>query len=200
MPTIFRRVRHGLWRLYRRPLAVVVLAVGLAGATFVVLGGAERDEQPTMAVVVAAGDVAAGSPISSSDLRVEQRVVDEVPPDAATGDVIGRVAAADLLAGEAIAERRLAPAGLGPVPALLGPNSVGVTMPIEGTPPGMAVGDRLELLAVDALDAARPLARGDVIALDDRSVTVAVPAERGPEVVRSLTSGALVPIIVGSPR
>ncbi|MEO1062779.1 MAG: SAF domain-containing protein [Actinomycetota bacterium] len=197
MSTFLRRCRHALWRLYRRPLLFSVAAIALGAATFLTTG-ALADRAPTAAVIVATRDVAAGSPIGPDDVRLEHRPVDGVPSDALDEVPSGRVALVGLAAEEVVLDRRLAPGGVGPVSSLLPTDASGVSLPAGSLPAGIAVGDRVDLLLVvpgstETISAAAP-----IIGIDERTVTVAVPAAGAPAVVEALTLGQLVAVLAPS--
>ena len=197
MPTFLRRVRHGVWRLYRRPLLFSVAALALGAVTFVSVDGAVA-ARPTAAVAVAVRDIAAGIPITADDVRTEHRPVDQLPVDALTEVPAGRVPVVSVVAGEALLDRRLAPGGVGPVAALVPPDAAGVALPAGSGPVGVVVGDRLDLFVVVPGSTGVVSTAAPVIGVDERTVTVAVPAASAAEVVEAVTVGQLVAVLAPS--
>ncbi len=197
MSTFLRRCRHGLWRLYRRPLLFSVAAIAVGATTFATAGGV-GGAGPTTSVLVLTRDVSAGTPLVADDVRLVDRTISDVPPDALTEMAPGRVALVDLAEGEAVLDRRLAPGGIGPVAALLPPGASGVTLPTGGLPVGLVVGDRLDLFAVVPGSTTTLATAVPVIGIDERSVTVAVPSEAAGRVVEATTLGQLVAVLAPS--
>jgi Flp pilus assembly protein CpaB len=195
--TFLRRCRHGLWRLYRRPLLFSAATVALGAATFVTAGGA-GGAGPTTPVAVLTRDVVAGVVVGSDDVRIVHRPVADVPSDALTEAPSGRVALVGLVAGEVLLDRRLSPGGIGPIAALLPPNASGVTLPAASLPAGVAVGDRLDLLVVVPGTTTTISEAAPIIGIDERSVTVAVPAAGAPAIVEAVTLGQLVAVLAPS--
>lgn len=196
MPTLLRRVRHGLWRLYRRPLAIGLASTVLV--TLAVVGLAGRDHAVTTEVLVARRDVPAGVPLSSDDVTMQPRPADDLPVDAVTGEALGRTSLVGLAAGEVVLERRLAPGGIGAVASLVAPGAVGVWLPPAGITTELAVGDRLDLLVLAPTGTDTAVVGAPVIGVDDQGVTVAVPETIAPNVVEAVVAGVLVPVVAPS--
>lgn len=197
MSTFLRRVRHGLWRLYRRPLLFSIAAIALGAGTFVALDGA-GEVGPTTVVLVVERDIGAGTAVTTEDVRLVDRPVADLPPDALTEVSPGRVALVDLAAGEAVLDRRLSPGGIGPVAALLPPGASGVALPAAGLPDGVVIGDRLDLFVIVPGSTSTLATEVPVIGLDERSVTVAVPTAGAASVVEATTLGQLVAVLAPS--
>ena len=197
MSTFLRLCRHGLWRLYRRPLLFSVTAIALGAVTFVSAGGT-GGTGPTSSVLVLEADVAAGTALTTDDVRLGERPAADLPTDSLTELTPGRVALVDLAAGEVVLDRRLAPGGIGPVAALLPPGASGVTLPTAGLPSGVVVGDRLDLVAVVPGSTSTLASAVPVIGIDERSVTVAVPTDGAASVVEATMLGQLVAVLAPS--
>jgi pilus assembly protein CpaB len=168
--------------LFRRKLprsSFVLLAVSVAcalAAAVVMRAYARRldvlrpDGGPPVAVVAAVGDVARGAVLTEERLEVIT-VPSRFAPPGAMRDVAlatGRIAIADIAAGEIVTELRLAGAGSGPTASLVPPGMRAVQVQVAsavGVEPGDLVdviatfggggahtevaGDGLEVLAVD---------------------------------------------------
>ncbi len=143
-------IAAGARRMTRRHRRL--LAAAAAAASIAALGLALQPPQPpTRAVVVAAGDLPTGITLAPADLEVAA-VPGGVLPDTtftAAHQVVGRVLAAPLAAGEAVGGHRLTPAPVWSLPP--------GTMPL---PVRFADGSAAGLLTagqhVDVLAAGRP--------------------------------------------
>lgn len=102
----------------------------------------------TRPVVVAAADLAAGTVLTSSQLRLDRWPPDAVPAGAAPspGDLTGRVLAAPLRRGEPITDVRLVGPGL---TALLAPGQVAAPLRLTDLAVAglVSAGDRVDVLA-----------------------------------------------------
>lgn len=201
-----------LLALRRRPrLWWLVAAVAAAGAGALVVGAVDRAEAARRAwgeavpVVVVQRARAAGETLASGDVAVEDRPAAVVPDGALRELEPGAVLRADVVAGEVLVAERLAGAGTsGPV-ARMPPGTRAVAVPAEpGMVPPVQPGDHVDVLAVTALDASGTGARGQVlvsraliVAVDERTVTVAVPERDAPRVASALAVGAVVLALAG---
>lgn len=171
-PTVRGR-RRRLRLRPRRPIPFWIAAIALtaltastvARATGAAAAARERWGE-RIEVVVATADHEPGD-LVRSELRLLPAAV--VPAGARSTPLDGEVAAAWIAAGEIVLERRLAPAGLSTVAALLPPGTRGVAVPIGLAPLPVEVGDRVDVhgstrLATDAL----------VVAVNEEAITVAV--------------------------
>jgi hypothetical protein len=167
-----------------------VLAAGLAAACVLVLGSVVRPPpDPVVRVVVASVDIAPGTVLSGSHLRLAEVPVEGRQPGALTGvdAAVGRRVGSGLALGETLTSRRLVPRG--PVdgldpgrvalhvvasdPAsvdLLAPGASARVYPAGG---GEVLARAAEVLATDppatdegVLSSGAPAARGVVLALD----------------------------------
>jgi Flp pilus assembly protein CpaB len=107
------------------------------------------DVGPPVAIVVAATDLVRGVTLTEGMLTQRDVPASLEPPGAVPGieGLVGRVLAADLAAGEAVTETRLAGSRAGPVAGLVPEGSVGMVVP-SGLPGGaVTAGDRITLFA-----------------------------------------------------
>jgi pilus assembly protein CpaB len=176
--------------LLRRTAAALlaVLAVVLAAASY--LHGHER----TVAVLVAARDVPAGTTLAGEDVRVRELPLAYVPTGAVheVSGAVGHVLAGSARSGEPITDVRL----VGTENTLLStgdPNSVAV--PVRLTDPAVA-----ELLRpgshVDVVSVEPPLLAADAVVVTVRPATT--PADRGRLVVVALPRQAATKVAVAS--
>jgi Flp pilus assembly protein CpaB len=179
-------------------VAVAAAAVALEGSRIGAEAAAERDAWgTTVEVVVVRRAVDAGDAITGGDVAVEPWPEAIVPEGALRSLPPGAVASAALLPGEAVLAARVAPAGSGPVAALVPTGWRAVAVPTSasgfGTPaPPLEVGDRVDLLAPD------PVATGAVVvAVDDAAVTVAVPADDAPALAEALAATVVTVVLRG---
>lgn len=153
-------------------------------------------------VVVATADLDPGAVIGPDDVRLDRWPAAVVAPGAVTEPPVGRTVVAPILAGEAVAARRLAPEGLGAVAALLPDGARAVAIPTGGgyglDVPPVAVGDRVDVLAT-ADGPAAVLARAAlVVHVGETATTVAVPETDLPAVTEALTRGTVALALVGA--
>jgi Flp pilus assembly protein CpaB len=155
LPSLSRplsRVRRRLLA-HRRLLAGLLTAAAVAAGIRTVAPAAPE----TVAMTVAAHDLAAGATVSQTDLATAH-VPPEAVPDGAVGDAAGAVLAAAVRRGEPITDARL----VGPSLTLAHPGLV--ALPIRLPDGAMAEllqpGDRIDLYAVDPTDSATGSATG----------------------------------------
>lgn len=197
-------------RLPGRPalfwLAAVVLAAvtGLTVARFLASAQAEAERwgqlRPTL---VAVADLEPGAVLGPGDAQIERRPAALVPPGALGDRAEGQVVAAPIHRGEAVLAARLAPAGLSPTAAVLGPGRVGIAVP---TGPGglpLEPGDVVDVLVTVDPDTAGegeptfPVARSATVAsIGEEAVTLAVAEEEASRVAFALTAG-MVTLVLG---
>lgn len=125
-----------------------------AGATLLLRGHLVRLEARTAAagpgvpVVVTEIGLARGTVLEATALSVGSMPDAYRPPGALTSiaQAVGRMLAADVVAGEALTATRLAAVG-GPVAALVPPGLRAVPVPVAAPPGLLAPGDRVDVLA-----------------------------------------------------
>ncbi|TQJ09079.1 SAF domain-containing protein [Lapillicoccus jejuensis] len=145
-PVLTARGREGRWRRdrARRVLAALLVAV----AAGVVVEQIRPHPAPVGdLVVVAARDVTAGTRLADGDVRLERRPVGQHPVTAltTTADVVGRVAAGTVDAGEVWTPGRLAGPGL--LAGTTGRVAVAVPLPTDPGTVGVVAGGTVDLLA-----------------------------------------------------
>jgi Flp pilus assembly protein CpaB len=165
----------------------------------------------TELVAVAAVDLGPGDVFGPGDATVEQWPV-AVVPDGALGEVpVGRVVTAPVVAGEAVVERRLAPAGLSGVAALVPEGHRAIAVPSSvggfgsGAPP-LEPGDRVDVLATfDVTDGGSPPTAPvaeQVLVVDvdgeGGTVTVAVPTGAAPRVAFAVARATVTLALAGA--
>ena len=191
----------------RRPIVYWVLVAGAAALTaaFIVdrtaaADGARQRWGDRRPVVVATVDLAPGLVLGDDNTRTEAWPVALLPDDALRSLPAGAVVAEPIGAGEPVRRRRIGRAGAGPVAALLPIGTRGVTVPVGDAPPPVSPGDRVDVVAAGlASDGSLVAADALVVAVDERSVVVAVRAAELPAVAGALVGGTVVMAISGDP-
>lgn len=209
-----RRHRPHLALLLRRdPRAwwavVLTVAIGLGAAAASLVARAEdvrREWGTTVEVLVARRSLAAGQPVRSRDVELVARPVALVPTSAVRSLPQGAVARAAVAAGEVIVAERLAPVGLRGVAAMLPAGTRAMAVPVEpGSTPPLTPGDRVEVIVALPPESAGSGAPGFallsdalVVAVDEASVTVAVPRASAPRLAVALGLGAVSLALIGA--
>jgi Flp pilus assembly protein CpaB len=191
----------------RRPLVhwlLIGLAAVLTGAfVYSRAAGAEDARHrwgTARPVVVAVHDLAAGHRIVPGDVRRRSWPAALLPSGALSSLEEGAVVAAPVVAGEPVLRNRLGRARAGPVAAALSPGRRAVTIPVGDTPPSVAAGDQVDLVAAGSAPAAQVVAHGaSVMAVDERAVVVAVTTDELPAVAGGLVDGTVVVAVSGDP-
>ncbi len=201
--TLARTVRRTWRRLrYRRipywtvvGIAVVVAAISW-NATVHSAEQALAVWGTTTRVPVATARVEPGETVTGS-------VVDwrEMPLGVVAGqpslEPTGRIATDLILAGEVVAEERLAEPGASGTSSLVPTGARGIAVPVDDTLPPVEVGDRVELLAgtgagTDAGAVAHTATTtGVVVAVSEDTITVAVRAADAGPVAAAVSLGAV---------
>jgi Flp pilus assembly protein CpaB len=181
------------------------LAGGLALLAFTIVRGqvaraegAQRAIGPTVAVVVAARDLAAGSVLTAGDLRLDDIPAVFLPPRAVTSldAAVGFVSLGPVSEGEALAATRL---GTSAYATSVTPGNVAITVGFATVPAGFSTADRVDAYATYA--GARPyttLVGEDlhVLAIGQTSTSVSGPTSTDvtldvdPETARQLLQAA----------
>lgn len=191
LPSLFGPGRRQAWRrrVLRRLSAGVLLALALAVAL------AQRAPEPTVPVLVARGEVAAGAIVGEGDVEVEPRPRSTVPEGAldSTEAVLGRVATVGLTPGEV-----LTPARVLAREESAGPGRRLVTVPLLGSARSVAVGDRVDVyrpgrgepVAEGARVVAIPTSSDDLAAVPEPTAVLALPVDAAGDVVTALGEDA----------
>jgi pilus assembly protein CpaB len=203
------RARRALARPVVRRAAVAVLAIATALTVLAVVNaaGAARDRWGhSRPVVVATRDLAPGEVVDPSAVETRDLPEGVLTDGALAATPEGAVVRQPILAGEPVAERRLAPNGLTGAAALVPPGERAVAVPLgpAGAPP-LVVGDLVDVVAVlpAGLDAgteppAFPLVeRAAVVDVTDQAISVAVPEADAPRVAWALSNGSVVLALAG---
>lgn len=209
MPTPPRTVlvARARWWIRRRRvvplLALATVALGSGVAVAGALDGAERAAAswgPRLPTVVARHDLAPGDELGADDVALDDRPPAARPAGATDNGaaVVGRTVTAPVLAGEAVVDTRLAPAGLSGPAARVGPGRRAVTVPApRGAATPVRVGDRVDLVTVtDGAIVARAATVVDTG--DEGALTVAVARDEVAAVARALGAGEVLPALVGA--
>lgn len=125
---------------------------------------------PTVPVLTAAHDLAAGAVLGDSDLRTLEFAPDSVP-DGLMSDAVGRTLAAPVRAGEPITDVRLVGQDLARAHPELA--TMPVRLPDAGQLSLLSVGDRIDLVATDAQ-------RGDTVVVTSGALVLALPRADDP--------------------
>ncbi len=219
-----RRLRRRwtpLWLRRHRGLYWVV-ALGVAGLSAHTLATALARAEDARAqwgtsrtVVVARRRLDVGAVVRAGDVTTASWPSALVPRGAVDDvDAIeGRTVVDAIQADEAVRTERLAPDGLRGVAALIPAGWRALAVPAGSAPLTLSVGDRVDLDAAVADAIAGPssstssssispafvvAANALVVAVDDRSVTVAVPADDAPRVALGIATGSVVPALRSS--
>lgn len=208
MGTPLHRLGHGRGLRWAATLVLAVVAGTLAAATVQRAEQARQGYGTTRAVPVASRDLAVGAEITEADLTWTDRPTATVA-DGVADEPVGRVVTEPIARGEVVLGRRLSGGGSGGAAALVAPGRRALAVPLEVTPPGLAIGDRVEAYATGTsggslADLARSQGSGArrvardalVVALDDRSVTVSVAGADAPGLAAALLDGALLLALV----
>jgi len=199
-------LRRRVLVFHRRALHWAVVAA-LALATAVLVGGtlqragAARDAWGTgTPTVVVSRDLPAGHTIGAADMEVLDLPAAARPADALTEAPLGAAVTRAVFAGEPLVAGRVGLDGAGPVAAVVPEGHRGIALPLAEATPALELGDRVELRAVllDELGFGRAdlLGAGEVIAVSDTALTVAVPAAEVGAVVEGLVAGQVVPVVM----
>ena len=191
----------------RRPIVYWLLVAGAAALTAAFIlhrtAAADRareqwgDRRP---VVVATADLVPGQVLGDGDTRTEAWPAALLPDDALASAPAGAVVAQPIGAGEPVRRRRIGRAGTGPVAALLPTGTRGVTLPVGDAPPPVSPGDRVDLVATDLVaDSSLVAADALVVAVEERSVVVAVRSAELPMVAAALVNATVLVAINGDP-
>jgi Flp pilus assembly protein CpaB len=206
-----RRRRVPRW-IRRHRWLYWVGSIALAGITaHAISSAAGRAEAARAAwgearpVLVARHRLDVGDVLDAEDVATDSWPAAVVPRGAVTaaGDAAGRTVVEVIEPGEAVLAGRLAPEGLQGVAALVPAGWRALAMPTGPAALPLSVGDHVDLVAAvdgtsDDSSQSPSFVLADnalVVALDDKSVTVAVPAQDAPRVALGIVSGSVVPAL-----
>lgn len=191
----------------RRPIVYWMLVVAAAALTaaFIVdrtaaADGAREQWGERRPVVVATADLVPGQVLGDGDTTIAAWPVALLPDDTLASVPAGAVVAQPIGAGEPVRRRRIGRTGAGPVAALLPIGTRGVTVAVGDAPPPVSPGDRVDLVTAGlASNGSLVAADALVVAVDERSVVVAVRVAELPAVATALVDGTVVVAISGDP-
>ena len=214
----------------RRARRVVVVAVVLLTCLvfvtqFRAMDAARQRWTDTRVVAVARRDLPPGQVVEGDSVELQEVVSAAVAPAALDEVPVGSVVRYPVAAGEALVGSRLAPEGLTGIAALVPDGERAVALPVgPAARPPLQVGDRVDVLAVLALDvpltevepeppvegteeeeeggdttgSVMPLVeRAVVVDVAEEAVTVAVPSAMASAVAQVVTQGAVVLTLTG---
>jgi Flp pilus assembly protein CpaB len=207
------------WPRTTKIFAVLAVACGLAAFAITRGYAAQVDALrpavgPWAPVVEAARGVSRGSVLGANDVALAA-VPEAFAPSVAlrtTADALGRVALVDLAAGEIVTATRVSAGGTGPLASLVPPGLRAVSVPIATPVPGLAAGDRVDVIAsvggggsyadtvAEGLEVLRP-ADADTSSLgDDAGAVVMLLADpaTAERLARSATFGSLSLTVIGT--
>ncbi len=121
-------------------VALVSAASGRAERTLAGYG-------PLRRVPVARHDLERGHVLAGDDIEWRDLPPAAVPSDVVAGSPVGHTVVDRLARGEVIGELRIAPAGLSPLAATVGPGQRALAVPRPAGGLHLAVGDRVDVIA-----------------------------------------------------
>ncbi len=202
------------WRGRRSLLIRWAATAGLVAASVALVtaasGRAERLEAAygsRRRVPVARHDLAVGHVLDADDIEWRDLPPAGVPSDVVAGSPVGHTVVDRVARGEVIGDLRIAPGGLSPLAAAVGPGQRAVALPHPDGGLALAVGDRVDILAgrrmagdlTDAPDqGASVVARAvPVLAVGAGDVVVAVRDSDAPVVADAVSQATPVLALVG---
>ncbi|HEY8543645.1 MAG TPA: SAF domain-containing protein [Acidimicrobiales bacterium] len=134
-------------------VALALLTAAVVAGQVRAVEAARRRWDETRVVAVARRDLAPGEVVSADTVEQREVVAASVAPAALEEVPLGSVVRHPVASGEPLVPARLAPEGLTGLAALVPAGERAVAVPVgpAGRPP-LAVGDRVDVLAVTALD------------------------------------------------
>lgn len=185
--------------------AVAATVTGLTVARAVERADAAAETSERRPVLVVAAPVPPGGRLDDTNTTIAQRARADLPDGAITAVPVGAIAVDALVPGEVVVASRLAPAGLSPAAALLPAGTRGVAVPVGTTAMPLAVGDRVDVVAMLPFDLAGPdgaaavvAAGAPVVQVGEESVVVAVPEAEVPALARALAEGSVQLVLRGA--
>ncbi|MET0727107.1 MAG: SAF domain-containing protein [Acidimicrobiales bacterium] len=194
-------------RLWWALVGCVALTAGWGAST--VVASAERTRAAwgrSATVLVVERGLQAGDPIGPGDVSSVPRPQGTVPDGAVAALPDGAVARIELVPGEVLLDRRIAPLGLRGIAAALPIGTRAVAIPAEpGLVPPLMVGDRVDVLVAVAPEAAGAGPPGFtvaedalVVAVDEAAVTIAVARAEAPRIAVALGQAAVMLALIGA--
>jgi Flp pilus assembly protein CpaB len=203
-----KRIRstvHVAWRIGRGPFLFWLITLVLAVATSTMIDRAQdpypKAWGPLVEVAVAAEPVSAGTVISAPMIRVQRIPSLFVPDRPARGvaDVVGRSAVSAIRQNAPVDLAEASPASTSAVSAAIGRGKRGVGLSPQIAPPGLAVGDFVDVLVVADADGSvvATFRNAAVIAIDTSGVLVSLPVAQADRLAAARSVGVATLTLVG---
>jgi pilus assembly protein CpaB len=202
LPRWIRRHRWLYWLASIALAAFTAHAISSAASHAEAARAAWGEARP---VLVARHRLDIGDVIAVDDVGSESWPAAVVPraAAAAAADAVGRTVVEVIEPGEAVLVARLAPDGLRGVAALVPPGWRALSMPAGPSALPLSVGDRVDLVAAvdgttDDASQTPSFVLADnalVVAVDDKSIAVAVRADDAPRLALGIVTGSVVPAL-----
>ena len=193
LATVRLAIRRSRWP---RIVLVVVVAIVVGGYLDRAAGNATEAANAWVVdddIWVVTTDLDAGATIGPADVIRRSLPATALPRDATRESPVGQRLRDDLVTGEIVRTGRLADTAMGPLAARLPADSGGVRLLTPA--PHLNPGDLVDLYAL--LSGERVARRAEVVAVDEGLPTVAIATAELAAVVRSFTTGDVVPVVVG---
>ena len=174
---------------------VVVVALGAGNSLAQARAGADQaraDWASREEVWVATRDLFAGTALGADDIELLELPRIALPRDAVTSDPGGSTLASSMVRGEVLRVGRIESHVLSPTAARLPAQTAGLTITVSQS--ALAVGDRVDVYGL--LDGNLLASGAEVIAVNDNQPTLAIAETELPAVIRALTIGGVVPVLV----
>lgn len=193
------------FRQLTAPLTFWLVTIALALVTARIVERAAEPYPPEWGslvdVVVVSQPIAAGQPIDASSVVVRSIPSVFAPKRSAPGirSAAGRIPMGDLVVGAPVDLARTVPASTSEIVAAIGPGRRGVGLPLDAVPPGLRIGDHVDVLVASDGDSAvfRSVRNAQVVVLDDRGALVAMPADDAEQLTAARVVGRATLILVG---
>ena len=188
------RIRLGLDR--RRVIAIVLAAVVSVVVYRVTVDSTNPEFGSLVKVTVATRDLPSGHQLRPEDLSTQWWPREVLPRGVSTSDQLGQTLVLPLVQNQILLETNIGPGALG-----LGPDQLGVTLPMPLAPPPLELGQHVLLVSVRALEGpflqpAMPITDSTVVAIGENSVTVAVPSGATTNLIGAVATGVVEIVIL----
>ncbi len=182
---------------------LVTIAIALVTARIVERAAAPYPPEwgSLVDVVVVSQPIDAGKPIDAPSVVVRSIPSAFAPKRSATGirSAVGRIPMGNLSVGAPVDLARTVPASTSEIVAAIGPGRRGVGLPLDAVPPGLRIGDHVDVLVASDGDGAvfRTVRNAQVVVLDDRGALVAMRADDAEQLTGARVVGRATMILVG---
>lgn len=184
-------------RRSRWPRLILTVVVGLAMGWWLTgiyndANDAREEWQTEFTGYVVAHDLEAGTTLAEGDMIASRLLLAGTPRDATLRNPIGQTLRDSMAAGEVIRDGRLT-ATASKLAAQLGGTSSGLTIANDGTP--LTEGDIVDIYGL--LNGGK-LANGSrVLSVGEDTITLAIQNSQLGGVIEALTTGGVLPVLVG---